>query len=292
MDTQKRYIEDRIDELEEEVARLKEENVSLKAELDSQKKILAILPIFNEKLKEISNFNERLREVFKDSKKISGGYDIDFSQNLSSSPNPKTFPTRSNSVIKPTPTKINPSSSNPYKENTPPRSKVNYENTFSQQNIFNSSDTPKENSEEKFNRLNFDESFVEEFNRLSGLSGKDFTDARKTFLKENQVVAFSCDNVSKRMNNPNQSPVFVEVSPVQRGDFWAILIQENTFAVLPNPQNSYNDNLHMERAMVKVFDSNFKPNNTYDKIQVERPALFEKIGNTWTLREKGYLILE
>lgn len=283
MDTKKRYIEERIDELEEEVVRLKEENISLKAELDSQKKILAILPIFNEKLKEISNFNERLREVFKDNRKISGSYDVDFYQNLSSSPNPKTFPTRSNSVIKPTPTKINPSSSNPYKENTPPRS---------QQNIFNSSDTPKENSEEKFNRLNFDESFVEEFNRLSGLSGKDFTDARKNFLKENQVVAFSCDNVSKRMNNPNQSPVFVEVSPVQRGDFWAILIQENTFAVLPNPQNSYNDNLHMERAMVKVFDSNFKPNNTYDKIQVERPALFEKIGNTWTLREKGYLILE
>ena len=74
MDTQKRYIEDRIDELEEEVARLKEENVSLKAELDSQKKILAILPIFNEKLKEISNFNERLREVFKDSKKTSRNF--------------------------------------------------------------------------------------------------------------------------------------------------------------------------------------------------------------------------
>ena len=94
------------------------------------------------------------------------------------------------------------------------------------------------------------------------------------------------------MNNPNLPPVYVEISPVQRGDFWAIPVRENTFAVLPNPQNSYNDNLHWERAMGKVFDSNFKPNNTYDKIQVERPALFERIGNKWIFREKGRLFLE
>ena len=56
MDIGKKYIEERIDDLEREVARLRLENSSLRKDLDSQKKILSAL---NEQLKKFLQGDEK-----------------------------------------------------------------------------------------------------------------------------------------------------------------------------------------------------------------------------------------
>lgn len=79
---------------------------------------------------------------------------------------------------------------------------------------------------------------------------------------------------------------------MQSCDLWVVPIDERHFAALPNPQNVYNDNLHLDRALREVFESNFVEGNIYDKILVDRPAQFERFGGSWIFREQGKLFLE
>ena len=76
------------------------------------------------------------------------------------------------------------------------------------------------------------------------------------------------------MKNPSLAPEFVSESSTAKGDFWAYKV-DNVYLVVPSPANSsYNDNLHLERAMSEVFDSNFIQGKTYDEISVEQAAIF------------------
>ena len=261
MDIKKKYIEDRIDELEAEVSSLKNENDSLKKEIDSLRRILAN---FNERIKEISDLNEQFKKFYKDNKKLPDDYNADFS---------KTLP-RSNEVkknIKTSPHfKTNSVQSSPIISviQKPPR-KIDYDSA-----VFSK------------------EPLISDFNNLKNFSGKDFNEQYRSFIRDHDVKAFSCEDVAGRMNNPNLPPTFSEVPSAKDGDFWAVPAQGNKFSVLPNPRTIYNDNFHVERAMGDVFESNFQPGNTYDKIQVERPAEFERIGRTWRIMGKGHLFLE
>ena len=137
--------------------------------------------------------------------------------------------------------------------------------------------------------------FVKNFNRLNELRqrGKtvEFTEMRKDFIRENQVVSFCCENVNERMLDPKSPSIFVEVTPVKDGDFWAVPVEKNKFAVLPNLKSAYDDNYHVERALGEVFDSNFR-GVPCERIQVIRPAFFEKNADSWHCLEKGRLFLE
>ena len=272
MDIKKKYIEDRIDELEAEVSSLKNENDSLKKEIDSLRRILAN---FNERIKEISDLNEQFKKFYKDNKKLPDDYNADFSKtlprsnevkkNIKTSPHFKTNSVQSSPIIS---VRENPPREQRNFTQNPPR-KIYHGTAVSSQ-----------------------EPFISDFNNLKNFGGKDFNEQYRSFIRDNRVEAFSCEDVAGRMNNPNLPLIFSEVPSAKDGDFWAVPAQGNKFAVLPNPRTIYNDNFHVERAMGNVFESNFQPGNTYDKIQVKRPAEFEKIGRTWHCVEKGHLFLE
>ena len=140
-------------------------------------------------------------------------------------------------------------------------------------------------------RANQNSSIVAKYNRLIGLSGVEFKRARDDFRSEYDVKAFKCGNVDARMNNPSIQPNFVDDSINGNGNYWAVPSDVASFYVFPNVR-VYNDNLHNERAMGIVFDSNFQGGKTYEKVSVESPAKFSRNGNNWILEHKGRLVLE
>ncbi|MCR5833439.1 MAG: hypothetical protein K6G55_02125 [Selenomonadaceae bacterium] len=144
----------------------------------------------------------------------------------------------------------------------------------------------KKSSEEN---ISVGANFVNSFNTLDRLSGFSARQAREKFLRRYKVRAFSCANVDERMNSPTIAPKFVEVMSTAGGDFWACHVEGNIFAVVPNLKN-YTENHHAERAFGMVFDSDFD-GGTYSRIRVEQAAIFDLIGVTWTLKQRGKIIL-
>lgn len=134
-----------------------------------------------------------------------------------------------------------------------------------------------------------EKTFIKDFNRLLAESKtSNFRTARAEFTRKYSIKAFSCANYDERMKNPSLAPEFVSESSTAKGDFWAYKV-DNVYLVVPSPANSsYNDNLHLERAMSEVFDSNFIQGKTYDEISVEQAAIFLE---GWKKEKKGTLKL-
>ncbi len=130
---------------------------------------------------------------------------------------------------------------------------------------------------------------VAQYNKLITLSSNKLRQERDNFWNKFDVKFFSCSNSSARMNDPDIEPIFNDVSN-RNGDYWA-LSSSGSFEVFPR-LGVYNDNLHNERAMGIVFDSNFKSGKVYEKIHVEFPAKFRRSGTNWILESKGTLFLE
>ncbi|MBQ3451843.1 MAG: hypothetical protein IJG32_06240 [Selenomonadaceae bacterium] len=140
---------------------------------------------------------------------------------------------------------------------------------------------PKSSPEDK------EKIFLKDFNGLiAEMNTPRFRTTRAEFIRKYSVKAFSCENAQDRMNNPNLPPIFSEVTPVSNGDFWAYRV-DNIYLVVPL-LNGYNDNLHVERAMGEVFDSNFSAGKSYDKVFVEKAARFHE---GWKKESKGMLRL-
>lgn len=134
-----------------------------------------------------------------------------------------------------------------------------------------------------------EKTFIKDFNKLLAESKtSNFRTARAEFTRKYSIKAFSCANYDERMKNPSLAPEFVSESSTAKGDFWAYKV-DNVYLVVPSPANSsYNDNLHLERAMSEVFDSNFIQGKTYDEISVEQAAIFLE---GWKKEKKGTLKL-
>lgn len=128
--------------------------------------------------------------------------------------------------------------------------------------------------------------FVQDFNSLSAQSGYDAKKASEEFLKNYSIQAFSCKNFEARVDLSSTEPQFGTTSP-QSADFWAYEFESGIFAVVPKAKN-YTDNHHTARAMGEVFQSNFKRGGTYNKIRVEKPAIFKGM---WNLEKQGILEL-
>lgn len=130
--------------------------------------------------------------------------------------------------------------------------------------------------------------FVQEFNSLANQSGYDAKRAHEEFLNKYNVQAFSCVNFEARMNTSSLAPQFGAATSLQNADYWAYEFETGTFAVVPRAK-TYTDNHHAARAMGEVFESNFVQGGTYNKIRVERPAIFKGM---WNLDKPGKLELK
>ena len=133
---------------------------------------------------------------------------------------------------------------------------------------------------------------TEEFNALADVQDRfNLKNMRNEFVQKYSVRAFSCTNFEARMNEPVPPPQFSESENIISSEYWAINNKGNIFLVFPNVRQ-YTNNHHTARAMGEIFSSNFMVGKTYTKIFVQRPAIFECIGNVWKLKVKGMLRLE
>ena len=132
-------------------------------------------------------------------------------------------------------------------------------------------------------------SFLEDYNAFLKVEGLGRVNARKDFLKKYQLKAFDCTNFESRMRDPIPPPVFGSVDSIQKGIYWAIPVQGTKYAVLPNV-NIYTENHHKAQAMGDVFISNFV-SGSYKSLMVDKPAIFECLGNNWQLVTKGKITL-
>ena len=106
-------------------------------------------------------------------------------------------------------------------------------------------------------------------------------------MQRYQVRTFNFANVAERMNDPIPPPKFVEAN---NGEYWAVPLSGISFLVFPNVKN-YSVNIHTDRAMGDVFKTNFVKGETYKKISVEKPAIFDCNGLSWILKSQGVLRL-
>ena len=129
--------------------------------------------------------------------------------------------------------------------------------------------------------------FVKDFNALVGQSGINLKNARNDFLRKYNVQTFTCTNFEARMNEPVPAPIFDSANSLATPDYWAYEFESGIFAVVPNVK-IYSDNHHTARAMGEVFQSNFTAGRTYNKIRVNRPAIFKGM---WNFEKQGELEL-
>lgn len=120
--------------------------------------------------------------------------------------------------------------------------------------------------------------FVKEFNALAGQSGYNAKKAADDFMRKYNIQAFNCANHEARMSEPIPAPVFNSVTSVPNGEFWAYEVEAGVYAVVPNVK-TYTENHHTRRAMGEVFKSNFVKGSTYNKIRVNKAAIFRGMWN-------------
>ena len=133
-------------------------------------------------------------------------------------------------------------------------------------------------SEEKprnlFSGVDFITQCVKEFNAADETNPAQ---SRGAFARKYNVMAFSCTNANERLNNSSLKPQFGGVSSINSGEYWAVPLGENRYAVFPNVK-AYSWNIHSLRAMSYFFNAvNFDADSTYNKIFVDSPA--EMYGN-------------
>lgn len=130
--------------------------------------------------------------------------------------------------------------------------------------------------------------FVDEYNSLKILQGRDLRSGIDNFIRKYDVKGFACENAQERLNNPDAEPRFAECPP-NRCDYWLYQSRDGKIIVVPSASvTTYNNNFHNERAMSTLFDSNFVGGANYSEILVQRPAI---LSSSWNIEQKGMLRL-
>ena len=130
-------------------------------------------------------------------------------------------------------------------------------------------------------------SMVDEYNSISN---QGISESRDSFASKHKVVALTCTNAAERLNNMMLAPKFERAASVNSGEYWAVPLRENLYAVVPNIR-VYTQSLHFVRAMGVIFKSNFESGTVHDKIFVQRPAIFAFDGSIWKFVQAGELRL-
>lgn len=133
--------------------------------------------------------------------------------------------------------------------------------------------------------------FLDQYNLLLKMAGREKVFARGKFIKKYVAYAFDCKNFELRISEPMPPPVFQTINSVFSGVYWAIPMEENQYAVLPNVDTYYyTENRHKAQAMGEVFNSNYD-SGTKKITSIKLPAIFEYDGDVWNLKSKGTLDL-
>lgn len=129
------------------------------------------------------------------------------------------------------------------------------------------------------------------YQALNAISGLTFRTQSNDFLQTYHIVPLTCADSVRRIEGSAQSATFRQAESPFRADCWAAPLGGGHYAVFPRSHATYDGTLHTAGGLGEAFDSNYTPGAAYTAIDVTRPAIFESIGETWNVREKGRLVL-
>ena len=117
-------------------------------------------------------------------------------------------------------------------------------------------------------------SFTEAYNRFlqTKVSGMAARGLKEGFLREHQIVGFSCVNYMDRMSNPALPPSFSTAENQREAHYWACPLGDNLYAVVPNVRE-YEMQKHSTVGYREVFRSNYS-GGVCHSILVLQPAIF------------------
>ena len=154
--------------------------------------------------------------------------------------------------------------------------------------VFNGNNNSKKNNENAPIATEFLNEYNSYGNQTDNYESWKF---RKNLVSKYALKAFSCANLSERMQNRSLPPIYEDASPLM-AHIWAYPLGDDKFAAVPRLSQYYDDVLHNAGALSMIFESNFVAGETYDIITVARPAVFQNAGGDWKLMQKGEIRLK
>lgn len=128
---------------------------------------------------------------------------------------------------------------------------------------------PKPNLSEKLWQKSME--FAEEYNRIQTITGMGAREAKLEFQRKYKLCGFVCINSTERINHPEKEPQFQLRDSLLDSAIWGFEIG-NFYVVAPNPRQYVGDD-HNYGGMKELFESNFQPGRTYNKIKINSVAI-------------------
>ena len=128
---------------------------------------------------------------------------------------------------------------------------------------------PKPNLSEKLRQKSLE--FAEEYNRIQTITGMGAREAKLEFQRKYKLCGFVCINSTERINHPEKEPQFQLRDSLLDSAIWGFEIG-NFYVVAPNPRQYVGDD-HNYGGMKELFESNFQPGCTYNKIKINNVAI-------------------
>ena len=125
--------------------------------------------------------------------------------------------------------------------------------------------------------------FVDEYNKIAAEMNKPGQLMKcEKFVRNNKL----------RILTYGGALTFRPAIDVKDSDYWAFKCELDEYAVVPNPMNPYDEELHEHSGMKEIFALNYV-DRVYRKYFVKLPALFNFGENEgWELKNPGVVILE
>ncbi|WP_303816839.1 hypothetical protein [Selenomonas ruminantium] len=128
--------------------------------------------------------------------------------------------------------------------------------------------------------------FAQEYNRIQMITGREALSAKKDFQRKYNLNGFVCVNATERINHPEKKPQFQLSESLVDSAIWGFKIGD-FYVVAPNPRQYVGDD-HDYGGMKELFDSNFQPGRTYNKIKINNVAIMT---HDLQIRKQGSLQL-
>ena len=128
---------------------------------------------------------------------------------------------------------------------------------------------PKPNLSEKLWQKSME--FAEEYNRIQTITGMGAREAKMEFQRKYNLCGFVCINSTERINHPEKEPQFQLRESLMDSAIWGFKIGD-FYVVAPNPRQ-YVGTDHDYGGMKELFNSNFQPGRTYNKIKINSVAI-------------------
>ena len=172
-----------------------------------------------------------------------------------------------------------------YSENKEDFSSTNNEMNYARKANVSEKDKSEFEDDHKMQR-EFGE-YVKEYLQLQKEEGFRLNQAIEEFWHRWKIEKFKCVNSSEKIQDPDIKPEF---KSEEDGYFWAAPLDMNSYyMVLPAIKITYEATRHNSMGFKEAFISGYT-NGAFD-IKPEKPAIFKKDNNTWSIVRDGKLRL-